>query len=197
MEKAIVAVGSTRGPKLGAAQEVLKAIGAALDPLAEFEVIGVEVPSGVGHTPASREETMSGARARAKALAEIARANGEPWRYFVGLEGGLAVVREEGKRLVFLENWAYVLGRDGHDAYGSSGGVLLPDALAEEVLDRGVELSAAIDKFTGGEGIRNAQGVWGVMTRNLITRQDAFRFALINAFAPFMNARMYSSTRSA
>jgi len=191
MEKAIVAVGSTRGPKLGAAQEVLKAIGASLDPLAEFEVVGVEVSSGVGHTPASREETMSGARARAKALAEIARANGEPWRYFVGLEGGLAVVREEEKRLVFLENWAYVLGRDGRDAFGSSGGVLLPDALAEEVLDRGVELSAAIDKFTGGEGIRNAQGVWGVMTRNLITRQDAFRFALINAFSPLMNAKMY------
>jgi len=191
MEKAIVAVGSTRGPKLGAAQEVLKAIGASLDPLAEFEVVGVEVSSGVGHTPGSREETMSGARARAKALAEIARANGEPWRYFVGLEGGLAVVREEEKRLVFLENWAYVLGRDGRDAFGSSGGVLLPDALAEEVLDRGVELSAAIDKFTGGEGIRNAQGVWGVMTRNLITRQDAFRFALINAFSPLMNAKMY------
>src|SRR6476646_3535605 len=104
MEKAIVAGGSTRGPKRGAAQEVLKAIGTSLDPLAEFEVVGVEVSSGVGHTPASREETMSGARARAKALAEIARANGEPWRYFVGLEGGLAVVREEGKRLVFLEN---------------------------------------------------------------------------------------------
>jgi inosine/xanthosine triphosphatase len=196
MEKAIVAVGSTRGPKLGAAQEVLKAIGDALDPDAEFEVIGVEVSSGVGHTPASREETMNGARTRAKALAEIARANGERWRYFVGLEGGLAVVRRDARRLVFLENWAYVLGRDGRDAFGSSGGVLLPEALAAEVLDRGVELSAAIDKFTGGEGIRNAQGVWGVMTRNLITRQDAFRFALINAFAPFMNAKLYEVTRT-
>jgi len=191
-----IAVGSTRRPKLLAVEEAAALFAARLSPHAPLEIQGYEVESGVSHTPASREETMRGARARAKALAEIARTNGEPWRYLVGLEGGLAVVREDGKRRVFLENWAYVLGRDGRDAFGSSGGVMLPEALAEEVLERGVELAAAIDKFTGGEGIRNAQGVWGVMTRNLITRQDAFRFALINAFAPFMNAKMYQATRA-
>jgi len=67
MEKVIVAVGTTRGPKLSAAQEVLKTLGAEIDAHAEFEVIGVAVPSGVGHTPATREDargTACGAGSR-------------------------------------------------------------------------------------------------------------------------------------
>jgi len=70
--------------------------------------------------------------------------------------------------------------------------VLLPDALAKRVVDDGVELSNAIDAFAGGHGIRDAQGAWGVLTRNIITRQDAFRVAVINAFAPFFNRAIYS-----
>lgn len=84
-----------------------------------------------------------------------------------------------------------VADRTGREAYGQAGGILLPEALASEVLDRGVELSEAIDVFTGGQGIRDMQGAWGVLTRDLITRQDAFRIAVIHAFAPFFNAPLY------
>lgn len=187
----MIAVGTTRGPKLGAVQEVIAQIGGQLDPAANFEVIGVGVASGVSSMPITREETMAGARGRAEALAEMARTNGEPWKYFVGLEGGLDVMRENGRRLVFLQNWAYVRSEGGRGAYGQSGAVLLPESLAEEVVDRGVELAEAIDAFAGGHGIRDAQGAWGVLTRNWITRQEAFRIALINAFAPFLNEKAY------
>jgi len=40
-------------------------------------------------------------------------------------------------------------------------------------------------------GIRDAQGAWGVLSGDLISRQEAFRVAVIAAFAPFYNARMY------
>ena len=60
------------------------------------------------------------------------------------------------------------------------------------VVDDGVELSEAIDAFAGGRGIRDAQGAWGVLSRNLITRQDAFRVAVISAFAPFFNREIFS-----
>ena len=93
-------------------------------------------------------------------------------------------------RLVFLQNWAYVT--DGaRSAFGQSGSILIPDALAVKVVDEGIELAQAIDAFAGGKGIRDAQGAWGVFTRNMITRQDAFRIAVINAFAPFYNAALY------
>jgi inosine/xanthosine triphosphatase len=205
MNKITIAVGSKRGPKLNAVTEALQLFSAALRPDAQFEVVGVEVASGVSHTPASRDELMRGARQRAEALVEKARQNGSNWQYLVGLEGGLDVVREgasrdellrhsplreNGPRRVFLESWAYVSnGTRGH--YGRSGGIELPEALAGEVLENGVELAVAIDRFAGAVGIRDAQGAWGVLSGNFITRQEAFRIAVIAAFAPFYNARMY------
>jgi inosine/xanthosine triphosphatase len=205
MEKIILAVGSKRGPKLNAVSEALQSFSSVLAANTQFEVVGVEVESGVGHTPASREELMLGALQRAEALMQLKSENGSPWQYFIGLEGGLDIVHEgassdemlrhsalkgNGHRRVFLESWAYVSdGVRGH--YGRSGGIEIPDALAHEVLENGVELSVAIDRFAGAVGIRDAQGAWGVLSRNFITRQEAFRVAVIAAFAPFYNERMY------
>jgi inosine/xanthosine triphosphatase len=191
MPKIIVAVGSTRRPKLNAVWEALTVFGPLLDPNAPFEVVGQEVSSGVRHTPLSRAEIMAGAKRRADALEDRAKKENFPWHFFVGLEGGLEIISSKSKRLVFLENWAYVADRNGISGYGQSGSVLLPDALAKRVVDEGMELGVAIDAFAGGHGIRDGQGAWGVMTRNLITRQDAFRVAVINGFAPFFNAALY------
>ena len=193
MEIITIAVGSTRRPKLNAVREALDLIGPSLDSTARFEIIGVEVPSGVRQTPLLRENIMQGARQRAEALLQIAREKNEQWKYFVGLEGGLDVVHENGVRQVFLESWACVSDGSGRGAFGQSGAVAVPEALAIRVVDEGVELAEAIDAFAGGHGIRDAQGAWGVLTRDLITRQDAFRVALINAFAPFYNREIYSS----
>src|SRR5260370_24402667 len=98
MGKTIIAVGSTRKPKLNAVSEALKTFASVLDPGAQFEVVGLEVESGVGHTPATCEELMLGARQRADALVERAREKGAEWKYFVGLEGGLDVLEENGNR---------------------------------------------------------------------------------------------------
>jgi len=191
MKKIIVAVGSTRRPKLNAVWEALSVFGPSLDANAQFDIAAVEVASGVRHTPLSREEIMTGARQRTEALLEIAREKNEPWEYFVGLEGGFDVVHAQGARWVFLENWAYVADANGSGAFGQSGAVLVPEPLAQRVVDDGVELAEAVDAFAGGRGIRDAQGTWGILTRNMITRQDAFRIAVINAFAPFFNRVLY------
>jgi non-canonical (house-cleaning) NTP pyrophosphatase len=192
MEKTLIAVGSARKPKVEAVRDALSAVGPLLGPGADFEIVPVEVPSGVRHTPLSREDLMAGARQRAEALVRVGRESNAPWKYFVGLEGGLDVIREGAKRWVFLESWAYVADDTGRGAFGRSGAVLVPEGLAKVVVDDGVELSEAIDAFAGGRGIRDAQGAWGVLSRNLITRQDAFRIAVISAFAPFFNGEIFS-----
>jgi inosine/xanthosine triphosphatase len=205
MKKIILAVGSKRGPKLNAVHLALETFSAALSPETQFEVVGVEVESGVSHTPASRDELMRGARQRAEALIKMAQETGSPWNYFIGLEGGLDIVpegatrqevlqrpplKQNASRRVFLESWAYVSdGSSGH--YGRSGGIEIPDVLAHEVLENAVELSVAIDRFAGSVGIRDAQGAWGVLSNNFITRQEAFRVAVVAAFAPFYNEKMY------
>jgi non-canonical (house-cleaning) NTP pyrophosphatase len=101
-------------------------------------------------------------------------------------------MREGSSQWVFLENWAYAADRSGRGFFGQSGAVLLPAPLVESVVNQGVELSEAIDSFAGSRGIRDAQGAWGIFTQNLITRQEAFRIAVINAFAPFFNSAAYS-----
>ena len=201
MKKVIIAVGSLRRPKLNAVWEAVNVIGPTLDPDAQFEVVGAEVPSGVGHTPLSRAEVMAGARQRAEALVRVGRERGEAWSYFVGLEGGLDVVHEAASetaaadgpdgRTVFLVSWAYVTDGSGRGYFGQAGGIALPEALAARVVDQGVELAQAIDAFVGTTGLRDAQGAWGVLTSNLITRQDVFRTAVVNAFAPFFNPGLY------
>jgi inosine/xanthosine triphosphatase len=191
MKRIAVAVGSTRPLKVRAVSDAVQSFGSTLGHGAQFDVIGVEVASGVGHTPKSRSELMAGARGRSEALAVLARERGECWDYLVGLEGGLDVLCESGRRMAFLESWAFVANAEGRESWGHGGGVVLPEALATEVLDHGAELSAAIDAFAGAQGIGDAQGAWGVLTRNLITRQDVLRAAVINAFASFFNARVY------
>jgi inosine/xanthosine triphosphatase len=192
METIRIAVGSKRAPKLDAVREALEALGPLLHPKANFEVRGFEVATGVSHTPRSRSELMAGASGRCEALRRL---ESEPAAYFVGLEGGLDVFyengHENGRRFVFLESWAFVCDAGGRGFYGRSGAILLPEALAVEVLDRGIELSQAMEAYAGMQGIRDSQGAWGVLTKNLINRQESFRIAVISAFAPFFNADLY------
>src|SRR5207302_9022121 len=94
MKKITIAAGSKRGPKLNAITDAHQSFSAALARDTQFEVVGVEVESGVSHTPTSRDELMRGARQRAEALQQTARQGGADWQYFVGLEGGLDVVCE-------------------------------------------------------------------------------------------------------
>jgi inosine/xanthosine triphosphatase len=196
MKPCNIAVGSTRAPKLKAVEEALSGLAASLAPGAAVAVRGYEVESGVGHTPVSRAELMRGARQRAEALRDLLHKSSLAANYFVGLEGGLDVVTENGINRVFLESWAYVSDAF-HGHFGCSGSIELPEALGREVLHRGIELGVAIDRFAGAAGIRDGQGAWGVLTSNKIVRQESFRLAVLTAFAPFYNAKLYRQAAAA
>jgi non-canonical (house-cleaning) NTP pyrophosphatase len=42
------------------------------------------------------------------------------------------------------------------------------------------------------QDVRSRQGAWGVLSRDLLTRAMSFEAALVAAFAPFYNARLYT-----
>jgi inosine/xanthosine triphosphatase len=196
MKPCRIAVGSTRRPKLRAVEEAAATFADMLSPQGAIEIQGHEVESGVSHTPCSRAELLQGARQRAEGLQKLLAESGDPAVFYVGLEGGLDVVLESGCNRVFLESWAYVTdGRLGH--FGCSGSIELPEALAEEVVHRGTELSVAIDRFAGAVGIRDGKGAWGVLTSNLVSRQESFKLAVVTAFAPFYNANIYRAASAA
>ena len=182
-----VAIGSVRRPKV----EGAKAAFARLGPLwgidrAAIEWITAEVASGVDETPAGLDHLMNGARNRARALRHWLSQAGQTAHYYVGLEGGLWGA--EGS--AFLQSWAYVT--DGsREAFGASGAVPIPAAIAHAVLVQGRSLGEVIDVFAGKENVRSHQGAWGILTRDQVTREQSFEAALVNALAPFYNRDTY------
>ena len=103
------------------------------------------------------------------------------------------MVQENGRRMAFLESWAFVADTARPRILGPCRGQWCcrrrwrPKCWTAASSFRLRSMHSA-----GEQGIRDAQGAWGVLTRNLITRQDVLRTAVINAFAPFFNAALYS-----
>jgi len=60
------------------------------------------------------------------------------------------------------------------------------------VIEGRIELGLVIDQMAGMQDVRSRQGAWGVLSRDLVTRSMSFELALIAAFAPFYNKKMYS-----
>jgi inosine/xanthosine triphosphatase len=173
----LIALGSRRGPK----HEALRATLAEIDPQRTWNIEAIEVDSGVRETPLGRDETRLGACLRVEHLLEKLRDRDPRPDLFVGMEGGIAVAGEQ----AWLENWAYA--SDGQQGYfGGGGSVPLPQAIIDEVVKKGRSLSAVIDEIAGRNDIRSQEGTWGILTANRITRQQAFRSALIGALAPFL-----------
>ena len=134
---------------------------------------------------------IAGAETRARALVDrIGPSAGQEPVYCVGLEGGLDPLAIGGRGRIALRSWACVTD-SRRWGYGAGGVVLVPDRLAAAVAG-GRELGDVVDEFVG-EPVRGTRGAWGVLTRDLITRREAFRAAVISAFAPFLNPELYGS----
>ncbi len=190
----IVAIGSTRGPKVEAVRRALSILKERFPGLFrdELRLIARAVPSGTASTPLSTAELMEGAQTRAQGLFEILSEEGTVPKLSIGLEGGL---RSESEGLeepvVSLEAWAYVT--DGVSGFfGSSGCLPLPRVLVEAVVERGEDLGPAADKLYGQQDVAGRQGTFGVLTADLVTREEAFVRALLYALAPFYNASAYA-----
>ncbi|MGH9175458.1 MAG: DUF84 family protein, partial [Vicinamibacterales bacterium] len=99
------------------------------------------------------------------------------------LEGGMERMTADEERWT-LQTWAVVT--DGKRwGYGAGPALALPVAVAARVVE-GEELGDVIDRIAGAP-VRGTRGAWGLLTRDLIGRRDAFRLATMAAFAPFYN----------
>lgn len=186
----IIVVGSTRGPKVEAVRRVLGALASVAPEFGGAEVVPFDASFGAPPMPLSLDEMLEGARGRAQLAFESSAAGGRRADFAVGLEGGIDLRRTAPSNRGFLMSWAYVMdGRRG--AHGCGGAVEVPSGLLEAVVDRGIELSEAMDALSGERGVRDRQGAWGILTRGLLDRTGSFETALLNAFAPFYNAESY------
>ena len=177
-----ILIGSTRPAKVEGAREAL-AILAAVDPAYAAAVIQVhDLTSIAPRMPMSIVEILDGARRRAEGLFEIARPSHET-TFAVGLEGGIAPL-PTAERTWSLQTWAAVF--DGRAwGYGAGPAIALPTRVSDRVA-AGEELGDVIDELAAAS-VRGTRGAWGVLTNDLIGRRDAFRLAVLAAFARFYN----------
>jgi inosine/xanthosine triphosphatase len=183
----LIVIGSTRPAKVEGARAAIEAIGLVDVRFAQAIVDSQDVTDVAPRMPMSAEEIRLGARVRATTL--LARRADA--RFAVGVEGGLDRVTIDGEPQYVLCTWACVA--DGRRwSYGAAGSVVVPDAIATAVLG-GRELGEVVDTIAATD-VRGTRGAWGVLTRDLISRQDAFRIAVISAFAPFYNPAAYGGT---
>ena len=165
---------------------------AAIDPdWANANVVARRVDTSVPAMPLTDWQLMQGARERALAARDSLRSRRLEADVYVGLEGGFHSVSIEGEWHTFLRGWAYAT--DGQrGAFGAAPSISVPAYIVKNVVEGRRELGTVMDEVTGGRDIRSKQGAWGVLSRDLVTRSMSFEIALIAAFAPFYNPKLYS-----
>ena len=187
----IVAVGSTRGPKVEAVRRVLAELGDRAGELAQAEIVAVDVTAGgTPPMPLSLDELLDGARSRAQLAVEALQTQGRRADMRSAWKGDRPAPLGPSGRRGFLMSWAYVTdGRRG--AHGCGGAIEVPRSLLDRVVTDGIELAEAIDAFAREHDVRSRQGAWGVLSGGLFDRTRSFEIALVNALAPFYNEAAY------
>lgn len=140
------------------------------DPLT-FSNMMAETP--ILDQPRTNYETMRGAIYRARYSADKMRAD-----YGVGLEGGIFPVGANW----FCNSWV-AIAQPHHDTVwiGQGPGVMIPSGIMSYITHDGLELGDAEDRYFSLMDIKRGIGLTGIMSREMITREDSFSLATLCA----------------
>ncbi len=190
-----IALGSDRAAKIMAVRASIARV-AEVDPSwAEASVVARAVDTNVPAMPLTDWQLMEGARERALAVRDLLSSRRMTADIYVGLEGGFHSISVGGEWHTFLRGWAYAYdGKRGH--FGAAPAISVPSSIVKKVIEGRRELGLVIDEVAGARDVRSRQGAWGVLSRDLVTRSMSFELALLAAFAPFYNSKLYLEDES-
>jgi len=171
-----VAVGSTNKTKVDPVREVFA------HHFKEVKVVGVAVPSGVSEQPITDDEMFKGALTRAKrALKKVKHAD-----FGVGIEGGL----HKYSYGWFERSLIVIVDKKGDVGIGASGGLALPEKVMAHI-HAGKNLEQAIDTIFGTKKIGEGIGMFGIMTKGVVTRAAGVKHGVAFAIARFLHEDIY------
>lgn len=172
MKKSIkVVVGSENRPKCEAVRQAFEK--AFQQPV---QVEGLNAQSGVSDHPTTAEESIAGAKNRVQNALKL-----QPGAdYYVGIEGGLLQVSGS----VWEHGWVVIQDKAGEQSTAVSAGLELRGVILADVL-AGKGLSDVMHDRFGLTNLGKKQGFYGLVTDNLITREQGYIDAIIFALAPF------------
>lgn len=185
-----IALGSDRAAKIVAVRAFIARVAEIDSRWRDASVVARPVKTDAPAMPLTDWELMSGARLRAEAVRDLLIEQKLEADLYVGLEGGFHSISVDGQWHTFLRGWAYAT--DGErGSFGMSPSIEVPEAIVKSVTQGKRELGLVIDEVAGVRDVRSRQGAWGVLSRDLLTRSMSFEAALIAAFAPFYNPKLY------
>ncbi len=151
----------------------------------EVEVEGIAVSSGVSDQPMTEEETRMGAENRVEGARELFRGAD----FYVGIEGGVDCVGDR------LFAFAWIVISDGKsDSLSRTATFELPPEVSRLIAE-GMELGDADDVVFEKKKSKQQNGAVGLLTHDLLTRQQLYEQAILLALIPFMNRKLYPVTK--
>ena len=188
-----IALGSDRAAKIMAVRAAIARIAEIDSGWRDATVVARPVQTSAPAMPLTDWQLMSGARERALVVRDLLIKQRLETDLYVGLEGGFHSISVEGEWHTFLRGWAYATdGKRG--SFGMSPSITVPEAIVKDVISGKRELGIVIDEVAGARDVRSKQGAWGILSRDLLTRSMSFEAALIAAFAPFYNRKLYDNS---
>ncbi len=128
------------------------------------EVIGVDVDSGVADQPWGDEETLLGAKQRARAA--LATSQSE---IGIGLEGGVQIIEEK----LYVCNWGALVDKNGTEVIAGGARFPLPDNI-KKMLEEGKELGPVISEYASRADVSKKEGAIGIFTNGTVSRTDMY-----------------------
>lgn len=172
-----ITVGSTNPVKINAVKNAFS--NAFSDKI--IEVSGLNINSGVSDQPMSDKESIKGAYNRAEQSLILGKTD-----YGVGLEGGIQKI----DKFWFDCGWAVIINKKREWGIGSSVRVLLSDKMIS-LIKEGKELGEVSDILFKRTNSKQAEGHFGIMTNNLITRTSGYRDSIYSALTRFLHPEVF------
>lgn len=179
----IISLGSTNPIKIQALEETLK----DYPMLEDARILSFAVPSGVSDQPLTLEETIRGAKNRAKHAYEACLV----CTYSVGIESGL--FEAPGTQTGFLETSVCCIYDGKHYYIGLANSIELPPPILELVLKHNLNLSQACYEvgLASDPKLGASEGLRGILTKSRINRKTNTKFSVISALVQIENPKLY------
>ena len=182
----VIAVGSTNNVKVQAVEEIIQQYPA----LREAKVVAVSTTSDVSEQPLSLEETILGAKNRAKKAFEAS----QPCQYGIGIEGG--IFASPGTQTGFMTINVCSIFDGTHHYIGFTSAYEVPPQILQLMLDQKMDLSEAClhSGITSKAKVGVSEGLIGILSQGRIDRKQYIKESLAMALVQLENRSWYNQS---
>ncbi len=172
-----VAVGSKNPVKVEAVKQAFMMV----FPNEKWDVVGIEVGSEVSDQPMSDDESIKGARNRARKSMKALKAD-----YGVGLEGGVHQTDDKW----FDSGWMIIIDKKGVEGIGSTIRMQTPPKMIE-LINQGIELGHVDDILFKTKNSKHDLGHFGLMSNGAVTRTEMYIDGVISALVRYLHPNLF------